>query len=93
MTAKGTPSGSFHFSHTSNATSASVMIAPANIRSRQQPATIKAAENAVYAHIQALRSLGRETINTADIAVALGLSVEAVNRAAAALKSRGVKVA
>lgn len=50
-----------------------------------------AVERAVYAHIQAMRSLGRTSINTADIAKALSLSRAQVERAAANLRERGVK--
>jgi hypothetical protein len=49
-------------------------------------------ENAIYAHIRAIRALGRETINTIDIAEALSLPVSAVNRAISALEKKGVKV-
>ena len=44
--------------------------------------------NAVYAHIRAVRTLGRNTINTADIALALDLSESDVMRA---VKSRRKK--
>jgi predicted transcriptional regulator len=52
----------------------------------------KSIENAIYAHIQAIRSLGRTAINTAEIAEALSLPVSTVNRAISALKKKGVKV-
>ena len=51
----------------------------------------KRVANAVYAHIQAIRALGRNTINTADIAEALSISVYEVNRAITALAKKGVK--
>lgn len=48
-------------------------------------------ENAVYAHIQALRALGNKETDTARIADALGLRVEDVNSVLAALITKGVK--
>jgi predicted transcriptional regulator len=51
----------------------------------------KGIQNAVYAHIQAIRALGRKEINTAEIADALSLPVSEVNRAISALKRKGVK--
>jgi DNA-binding MarR family transcriptional regulator len=49
-------------------------------------------QNAVYAHIRAIRALGRTKINTAEVADALLLSVGEVNRAISSLKGKGVKV-
>lgn len=49
-------------------------------------------ENAVYAHIQAVRALGRKKINTIEIANALSIPVPEVNRVIDALKKKGVKV-
>jgi hypothetical protein len=49
-------------------------------------------ENAIYAHIRAIRALGRKRINTVEIANALALSVPTVNQAIASLKKKGVKV-
>ena len=49
-------------------------------------------ENAVYAHIQAVRTLGRTKIDTNEIAEALSIPVSQVNAALAALKHKGVKV-
>lgn len=48
--------------------------------------------NAVYSYIQAVRTLGRETVNTEEVAKALSLSPREVERAVAALNSKGVKV-
>jgi hypothetical protein len=50
-------------------------------------------ENAVYAHIQALRALGHTRVNTTEIADALKLSNSAVVAAIRSLTSKGVKVA
>jgi hypothetical protein len=51
----------------------------------------KKIESAVYAHIQAVRALGRTTINTTEVARALGLSLADVERTLSALRRRGVK--
>ena len=51
----------------------------------------KGIQNAVYAHIQAIRALGRKEINTVEIADALSLPVSEVNRAISSLKKKGVK--
>ena len=48
-------------------------------------------ESAVYAHIQAVRALGRTQIEPEEIARALGLSVSQVQGTIAALKGKGVK--
>ena len=49
-------------------------------------------ENAIYAHIQALRALGKTRINTADIAMALKVPPKTVELAVSNLKEKGVKV-
>ena len=48
-------------------------------------------ESAVLAHIRAVRALGREQINTVDIAEALNLPVRKVNSVLDQLKKRGVR--
>jgi len=48
-------------------------------------------ENAIYAHIRALRALGRKTIYPAEIAEALTLSLEEVRNALNSLRKKGVK--
>jgi hypothetical protein len=55
------------------------------------PVKSKNVESAVYAHIQAVRALGRTQIEPQEIARALGLSVSQVQGTIAALKSKGVK--
>jgi hypothetical protein len=50
----------------------------------------KNVQNAVYAHIRAIRALGRTEINTGEIADALSLPVAEVNRAISSLKKKGV---
>jgi hypothetical protein len=52
----------------------------------------KNVQNAIYAYIRAIRALGRDTVNTIEIAEALSLTVPEVNRAIAALEKRGVKI-
>jgi predicted Rossmann fold nucleotide-binding protein DprA/Smf involved in DNA uptake len=51
----------------------------------------KRIESAVYAHIQAVRALGRTQIEPQEIARALGLSVQQVQSTVQALKQKGVK--
>lgn len=51
----------------------------------------KALVSAVYSHIRAVRALGRETINTNEIAKALSLPPRDVERAVAALTTKGVR--
>jgi hypothetical protein len=61
--------------------------------STRRPTRIKkGVENAVYAYLQALRSLGRTTLNTVEVADALSLNMADVNRAVASLSKKGVKV-
>jgi len=50
-------------------------------------------EAAVYAYIRAIRALDRTRINTEEVAEALNLSVDKVNRAIAGLRKKGVRVA
>lgn len=52
---------------------------------------LKAIEDAVYAHIRAIRALGRTRINTAEIAQALSVSQRDVDRAVENLKGKGVR--
>jgi hypothetical protein len=57
-----------------------------SVPSREQMA------DAVYAHIQALRALGRTGVDTSEVASALGLSTTEVNSIVADLGTKGVKV-
>jgi hypothetical protein len=50
-------------------------------------------DSAVYAHIRAVRTLGRTQVNTAEISKALGLPLREVEKAAARLMTKGVKLA
>jgi Mn-dependent DtxR family transcriptional regulator len=54
---------------------------------------VKNIENAVYAHIQAMRALGKTRVNTVDIAKALNLSLSEVEKTISALRHKGVKIA
>lgn len=51
----------------------------------------KPLEDAVYGYIRAVRALGRTSVNTTEIASALGLPLGAVESALSALRDRGVK--
>lgn len=53
---------------------------------------LKSIDKAVYAHLRAMRTLGRTSANTSQIAKALSLPASEVERAVGRLKSRGVKV-
>ncbi len=48
-------------------------------------------EAAVYSYMQAVRALGRNRVNTREIAEALGLTVAEVDAVLPALQGRGVK--
>jgi hypothetical protein len=56
------------------------------------PPSRKNLESAIYAHIQAVRALGRMTVNTVEISKALGLSLADVDRIVKLLKEKGVRV-
>lgn len=88
--ATSTSSSAFTFAEPTAATGSSV------VESNEQPhaggrARRRAIEGAVYAHIRAVRALGRQEINTVEIASALGLPQRDVEDAVAALASKGVK--
>ena len=55
--------------------------------------TTRQIENAVYAYIQAIRTLGRTQVNTLEIAKGLNLTAAVVEKTLAALEKKGVKVA
>lgn len=62
-----------------------------SVRGGVHPKGNKAVQNAVYAYIQAVRALGRNQLNTTEIADALSIPVVEVNRAVSSLKRKGVK--
>ena len=61
-------------------------------RTRRSARPNKSVENAIYAYIRAIRALGRDKINTIDIAESLSLTVSDVNQAITALEKKGVKI-
>ena len=75
---------------TSSTSAATVIVTPS--AGPALPREDKKIENAIYAHIRALRALGRTQINSAEIAEALGLNLNTVHRAIRSLTKRGVKV-
>jgi hypothetical protein len=58
---------------------------------RTKGGSSKRVQNAVYAYIRAIRTLGRTKINTTEVADALSLPVAEVNGALSSLKKRGVR--
>jgi hypothetical protein len=56
------------------------------------PPSQKNIESAIYAHIQAVRALGRTRIDTAEIAKALDLTPFQVERTISSLTRKGVKL-
>ena len=59
------------------------------LKDREQE--LRRIEAAVFSHIKALRALGKASVNTAEIADALSLSVADVERVIAALEHKGVR--
>lgn len=59
---------------------------------RARAVNASAIEEAVFAHLQAIRSLGETRTNSARIAAALGIKKNSVERAILSLRERGVKV-
>lgn len=78
--------------HNSSTTSVSVTILSPGGSLTVKASDATSIERAVYAHIRAIRTLGRTSVNTAEIAKALSLSISQVERAVAGLKDKGVKV-
>jgi hypothetical protein len=52
----------------------------------------KAVQNAVYGYIQAIRALGRDKVDSSEIAEALSLPITDVEQALALLRGKGVKL-
>jgi hypothetical protein len=61
--------------------------APSKSKRRLDAKIVKA----VYMHIRAIRTLGKSRVDTVDIAQALNVSVDDVNRTLRALRKKGVK--
>ena len=61
------------------------------VRARRAKRSNKSVETAVYAHIRAVRSLGRPRVTTPEVAAALSLPIAEVNRASSSLEKKGVR--
>lgn len=85
-----TANGEVVVSTLTNASSGSWTTTSLSSGSAVKPASVEAA---VFAHIKALRALGRTTVNTGEIARALALPLRDVEAAAARLRSKGVRTA
>jgi hypothetical protein len=78
---------------TSTAASRAIEVeAPTRIRTPGRRSGAKRVDNAVYAHIRAVRALGKTEVNTAEISKALGIPLREVEEAASRLTAKGVKV-
>ena len=69
-----------------------VSVEPASVQGRPAAIEDDILEGVVYAHIQALRGLGKTETNTAEIARALGLRVMDVDRVIGRLGEKNVRV-
>jgi biotin operon repressor len=83
------PSGTSSTSITSGTSGTSVYIMASP--SPEPPVSKEQIRDSIWAHIQAIRTLGRTQINTQEIADALSISVQEVNDALEALKEHGVR--
>jgi hypothetical protein len=66
---------------------------PHTPRAQTSSSDAKKLESGVYGYIRAIRAMGRTSVNTVEIAQALKVSVEDVERTLVALEKKGVKVA
>jgi hypothetical protein len=66
-----------------------VSVAPSQVIGPAQPP--KDLEGAVYAYLQAMRSLGRTHVTPEDVASALGIPALSAMAALTALKNKGVR--
>jgi hypothetical protein len=73
-------------------TTDTVLLPAASKVPMQARGSSKDIESAVYAHIQALRALGKTQVNTIEIARSLDLSLAIVEKVIADLRSKGVKI-
>ena len=80
--------GSIASSSGSSSTSSFVEVSPSPAL---PAASKKQLQRAIYAHIQAVRALGRTEIQTQEIADALCISVQEVNDVLEVLKKQGVR--
>lgn len=83
--------GMYHVSQASNAPDDHVQILAGKV-SAAKGRHDKSVENAVYGHIRAVRALGRTTVDTGQIARALGIPIHEVDRVIVKLNSRGVRL-
>ena len=63
------------------------------IKDASNAPSTKDVEAAVYAHIRAVRALGRTVINSAEISNALAVPVAEVEKALVRLKAKGIRIA
>jgi Replication protein A C terminal len=59
---------------------------------RRRGRSSRKVENAVYSYVRALRSLGKKTVNTMEIAESLSLPLSDVHNAVKSLANKGIKV-
>jgi len=86
------PSDGFYNAVLGTATSANTTIEGGSARAGSASAhRMTTLQSAVYSHIRALRALGRTSVDTGEIARALGVSVNDVNSTLEALRAKGVR--
>lgn len=85
---EGLATRAYTFSSTASSTSSYVT---ASTSTGPPPVSKKNLRLAILAHIQAIRTLGRNEINTQEIADALCISVQEVNDALEGLRKQGVR--
>jgi len=88
---KESAAGTHFFGVTSSVSTEQTPVTVTTETQLKRKATSKKIETAVLAHIRAVRSLGREQINTEEIAEALNLPVSKVNSVVDQLKESGVQ--
>lgn len=93
VSTKRTPASQARISgvNASTGSSLAALLAQAPTRARIRVRQTKQVERAVYAYLQAMRSLKRTRVTPEDVAAALGISVASALTALTALQSRGVK--
>jgi hypothetical protein len=80
-------------SNVAHSTSAAIAIEPAKVNRSGAAKSERAIDSAVLAHLRARRALGHTTVNSGDVARALGLSPGEVLRSLGRLAPKGVKAA
>lgn len=84
--------GTFRFSSVSSSRPATLQLGDSGIGAQRAEEFALAVENAVYAHIRALRAIGKTTVNTAKIADSLDIPRSYVDAAVRNLTSRRVRI-